>query len=69
MAKLGYFRHYYFFFFFFVYLNFTARQGNFTHFEPNPSLSRAKTEIPEKKHLTTNKKILACLERGSNPQQ
>ena len=33
----------------FVYLNFTARQDYFTHFQTSQSLDGRKREIPEKK--------------------
>ena len=56
----------------FSYLDFTACQDYFTHFEPSHSLGGAKTGDPREKTPDHPKQNLACLiceELGLNPQQ
>ena len=46
---------------YFYYLGFTAREDNFTHFEPSQSKGGAKTGDPQEKPPDTRKQNLACL--------
>ena len=47
--------------FFIFYLDFTARQDYFDHFELSQSVGGTKTGNPRENHLTTHKHNLACL--------
>ena len=59
--------------YFFFYLGFTARQDNFTNFEPSQLLGGAKTGQPgEKPHEHPQAELglsHICSELGSNPQR